>query len=243
VVHPVSIIVPHPEHRAWFFERFCLPSLEANNPAEVIIESQGDGAAAKRNAGATRATQPFLLFVDDDLILAHDCVERLLSVLTVEPDVGYAYCDYATLIWPGVEHPRGDSYIQAARPFDEPSLRHRNYIPNSSLLRREAFCGYDEELARFQDWDLWLTLLGSGVRGVYVPETLFISHVIDIGITGLVPEAEALRAVRMKHGLPKAKPGSAAPAWWRTPRQLPLRVLLSVHMRTETAITRRRQAQ
>jgi hypothetical protein len=32
---------------------------------------------------------------------------------------------------------------------------------------------FDESLKRFQDWDLWLTLLAQNKTGVFVPEVLF----------------------------------------------------------------------
>ena len=47
-----------------------------------------------------------------------------------------------------------------------------NYIHTSSLVRRSAFPGFDEDIKRFQDWDVWLTMAEQGKKGIYLPETL-----------------------------------------------------------------------
>jgi hypothetical protein len=36
---------------------------------------------------------------------------------------------------------------------------------------------------RFQDWDLWLTMLAQGKTGVYIHEVLFTAHQARLGIS------------------------------------------------------------
>jgi hypothetical protein len=47
------------------------------------------------------------------------------------------------------------------------------YIHTTSLIRRDHFVGFDPSLKRFQDWDLWLTMMEKGDHGYYLPEILF----------------------------------------------------------------------
>jgi hypothetical protein len=58
-------------------------------------------------------------------------------------------------------------------PFDSEKLKQMPYIHTSSLIRREVFPCFDESLKKFQDWDLFLTIVEKGGRGAYIPEVLF----------------------------------------------------------------------
>ena len=48
-----------------------------------------------------------------------------------------------------------------------------NHIHTSSLIRRKDFTGFDPKLKRFQDWDLWLTMLEDSKIGIHIPKVLF----------------------------------------------------------------------
>ncbi|MDP3794188.1 MAG: hypothetical protein Q8R07_05595, partial [Candidatus Uhrbacteria bacterium] len=107
--------------------------------------------------------------------------------------------------------------------FDARALHQQNYIHTSSLMRREVFSGFDESLSKFQDWDLWLTIVKNGGRGVWIKEPLFrvktswkrqsISHWLPKAfyripwpILGYTPVAisryrEAEAIVKRKHGI------------------------------------------
>jgi hypothetical protein len=58
-------------------------------------------------------------------------------------------------------------------PFDYEKLRQMPYIHTTSLIRRQAFPGFDESLKKFQDWDLFLTMAEKGGRGIFIGEVLF----------------------------------------------------------------------
>ncbi len=203
---PVSVVVPHQKTRDHFFRTSSWPSIHANDPAEIIIEDGPGGPAAKRNAGVRRATQPYLFFCDDDVVLAKGCLHELLAALGKAPAAGYAY---SNCIWVGRPDARvipgrpAPTFPMAFRAFDPVALRQGNYIPTMSMVRREIFPGFDEALAALEDWDLWLTLLGRGVHGVHVPKPLYQAHFLDAGVTGRLHteggfEAVA-RAVKDKH--------------------------------------------
>ena len=50
------------------------------------------------------------------------------------------------------------------------------YIHTTSLIRKKDFPGFDENIKRLQDWDLWLTMLEQGKRGIWIPKYLFTVH-------------------------------------------------------------------
>jgi len=197
---PISVVIPHRKSRADWFQAHCLPSVSANEPAEILIESGGGGACEKRNAGAARATQDYLMFVDDDSILLPGALEEMLGALKKDPGASFAYSDTTMVCYPGIEYPNPPG-LRRAQPWDPKSLRNGNYVETMSLMRRDVFPGFDPSIKRFQDWDLWLTLAEKGHRGVYIPKVLFELHHFDIGISASVPFEPALAKIRQKHKL------------------------------------------
>lgn len=191
---PISVIVPFSKDRDAFFYRFCLPSIESNNPAEIIIESDEDKAPVKRNRGAKKATQPYLFFCDDDTILAKDCLPRMLTLLE-ETKLQFCYCNYFGIVLDEKSHPIGKNYIQISKPFSYDLLRKHNYIDTMSLLQAAAFPGFDEELEGYQDWDLWLTIVEQGGKGAYIDDLLYLTFHLGAGISNNI---EALKRARKK---------------------------------------------
>lgn len=127
-----------------------------------IITQQNQGASAARNRGAQAATAPFLIFWDADIQARPVMLERMHDALRQHPDCSYAYSSFRF----GVK-----TFKLFA--FSAEKLRQMPYIHTTSLLRREHFPGFDERLKKFQDWDLWLTMLGQGHTGCLVDEVLF----------------------------------------------------------------------
>lgn len=202
---PVSVIVPLSRRREGFFDRFGLPSIEINRPAELLIE-KGDGSAAKkRNAGAARASQPFLFFCDDDVILARDCLAKLHARLADDEQAGFAVCDFRGIVLHPMGHPLGGNFVQRGVDPDPTDRRARDPfsgLANSSamaLIRSEAFPGFDEDLQALEDRDLWVRLMRDGVGGAYVPEVLFFAFYLDRGLA-VSPAVElAAQQLEAKH--------------------------------------------
>lgn len=128
----------------------------------TIVNQTNHGAAHARNEGAKIATAPYIIFVDADTVLAPDMLQSMVKALTEHPDASYAYSRFkfgwkTFTLW----------------PFSADRLRGMPYIHTTSLIRREHFPGFDVRLRRFQDWDLWLTMLSRGQTGVFVQRVLF----------------------------------------------------------------------
>lgn len=197
---PISVVVPHQMRRREWFEKHCLPSIMKNDPAQILIENGDGGACEKRNAGAAKADQPFLMFVDDDSILLDKALEKMLQALHGDPGASFAYSDTFMVCYPGIAYPLPPGRYPA-RPWNYETLKRGNYVDTMSLMRREVFPGFDPAIRRFQDWDLWLTLAERGHRGVYIPEVLFELHHFDLGISATFPFQESLAIVKKKHGI------------------------------------------
>lgn len=194
----ISVIIPVYNHQA-ALER-TLPSVFAQEQVqvEVIVVDDGStnvvripsqyqgrlalirqinaGAPVARNTGAKQASADFLFFWDADVEAEPLMLKTLHDTLMASPDASYAYCNY-----------RLDNHRMPARSFDADALKQQNYIATMSLIREAAFPGFDPALKRFQDWDLWLTMLAQGKMGVHVDEYLFTAHQERVGISSWLP--------------------------------------------------------
>ncbi len=169
-----------------------LALLAAYHDRITLLTREHSGAAAARNAGAKIAKGEYFFFCDSDVILEPRALNTLERALQKHREVSYAYCSF-----------RFDARLMRGVPFHPQWLRRMNYISTMSLIRAVDFPGFDESLERFQDWDLWLTLLGAGKIGVLVPDVLFRT----IPRKGISSKADTLRVsehvVRAKHQLPE----------------------------------------
>lgn len=131
-----------------------------------IIEQPNLGASQARNNGYKVASGDLVIFWDADTLAAPDMLERLWQALDANPGAAYVYCDYEF----GFK-------LMRSQPFNAEVLKKVNYIDTTCLIRKAALTKlptvFDNSLKRFQDWDLWLTLLEKNKTGVYVPGVLF----------------------------------------------------------------------
>ena len=128
----------------------------------TIISQKNQGAAAARNAGAKIAKGRFLIFFDADVIAKPRMLEKMHLALKKYPTISYVYSSFkfgfkTFKLW----------------PFSIKKLKEMPYIHTTSLIRREHFPGFDKRLKRFQDWDLWLTMMENNHIGHFIPEVLF----------------------------------------------------------------------
>lgn len=179
-----------------------------------IISGLGHfGGNWARNYGAHLAQGEYLFFCDADIVLRSDALKKMKNALDKNLDMSYAYGSFR----------RGWKKMPS-RPFNAEQLKKCNYISTMSLIRRVDFPGFDESLKKFQDWDLWLTMLARGKTGIFVenpersrrvPEILFRSYVDKKGISRWLPKIfykltwlkevkkynEAVRIIKEKHKL------------------------------------------
>ncbi len=123
------------------------------------------GAPAARNHGFDLSQGEYLIFLDADIVLRRDTLELFTRTLREHPGIDVVYSAF-----------RFGWKKFASRSFDAASLRQGNYMHTSSLMRRAAFSRFDEHLKKFQDWDLWLTMVERGSKMLRIPRVLFRIH-------------------------------------------------------------------
>lgn len=128
----------------------------------TLFDQENKGAPAARNFGFKFSSGEFVIFLDADIVMKPTMLEKLFLALKADPTATFAYSSFR-LGWKKFR----------LWPFDAEKLKQMPYIHTSSLIRREAFPGFDESLKKFQDWDLFLMMAERGGRGAFVSEVLF----------------------------------------------------------------------
>jgi hypothetical protein len=180
---PISVIVPLSNNRKDFFYNFVLPLVEANNPNEIIINDDLGSAPKKRNNGVKKSTQPYLFFLDDDILLPKNYLETLHNSIK-NSDYAYAYTGYKGIVLHPESHPMKGNFEIKSNEFDGNKLKRGNYISTMSLIKKDCFPFFDEKLKRFQDWDIFLNMyINNNYQGKFIPNLQFMAYYIDKGIT------------------------------------------------------------
>jgi hypothetical protein len=192
----ISVVIPHYNCQEYLPK--CLASLakQTYSCIEVIVVDDGSqlkknkGAPVARNAGASMAVGEYIYFCDSDIELYPESLEVLVRMLLEDQGASFAYGGFR---W-------GNSLVPP-KEFDAEKLRARNYVTTNSLVRRSDCPEWDERLQRHQDWDLWLTVLGNGGRGVCCGRYIFETPIREDGISNdsNIGMMDSMAIVRKKH--------------------------------------------
>ncbi|MBT4857366.1 glycosyltransferase family 2 protein [Candidatus Uhrbacteria bacterium] len=128
----------------------------------ITVWQDNQGSNAARMTGYGLASGEYLLFCDADVVMHVNMIQVMYDTLQDFPEASYTYAGFK-FGW------------KRFRPleFDADRLRKHNYIHTTSLIRRKDFPGFDLDVKRLQDWDVWLTMLEQGNEGVMIPAELF----------------------------------------------------------------------
>lgn len=175
-----------------------------------VIEQENKGAPNARNHGFQASKGEYTLFCDADAELEENFLWEMINALQNNKEASYAYSSF----WWGQK-------LFKLGPFDEKKLRQMPYIHTMSLIRTKDFpvTGWDENLKKLQDWDLWLTMLLEGHKGVWVDKILFtvcpggtisswlpsFAYKIFPFLPTVKKYKKAVRIIKEKHGLLLAK--------------------------------------
>ncbi|MAU37614.1 MAG: hypothetical protein CMD14_09665 [Flavobacteriales bacterium] len=153
----------------------------ANNKIKYIKNKTNKGGAYSRNIGVQNANYDYIAFIDSDTIWYKNKLSKQISLLINNPEK-IIYCCYR-------KQRRGKWLLQPKDIFDGQifeNLIFQNFIDTpSSIMKKELFLsvgGFDEDLPRFQDWDLFLRL-AQQYDFVGIKEPLFDSLTLRKSIT------------------------------------------------------------
>lgn len=194
----ITIVIPCRDRDPQpFLTILSLLSQTYKNFKVVVVYDQGKGANWARNKGFESVDTEFVLFSDDDIRWLPRGVESLRNALDINPEVSYSYGSFML-----------DEDLISSEQFSADLLRgDHNFISTMSLIRSADFPGFDEQIKRLQDWDLWLTMLENGKVGIHCGEIIFVTSrnnstgISSFCVPGLLSLEEAEYIIKTKHGL------------------------------------------
>jgi peptidoglycan/xylan/chitin deacetylase (PgdA/CDA1 family) len=138
----------------------------------VVSQSNG-GEGAARNAGISRSSFEWLLFLDADDRIAPTYLERMTEAVLAGPDLGAVHCGWITL------DPSGRVFGQSECPESGDMFErfaNRNAFPIHACVVRRALVEqagrFDPSLRIGADWDLWQRVARLGARFGRIPDRL-----------------------------------------------------------------------
>ena len=156
-----------------------LCDLQSRMPNVAVLQGEGRGPGAARNAAIAAAGAPLIAFLDADDVWLAEKLAPQLAFHGTHPDAVFSFCDYLHVDAAGVSHGTSFAYHphfrhRAGRPHldyrllnePHPTLLAENVVGTSTVVaRRDALRrvgGFDEALSSASDWDLWLRLALEG---------------------------------------------------------------------------------
>lgn len=129
-----------------------------------IFKQKNLGAPVARNFGFKKSKGEFLFFLDADVVLSPQALQTYLDILSNHPTASYSYSSFYF-----------GSKLFKLEDFSPERLKKAPFISTMSLIRRSDFPVemWDTNLKKFQDWDLYLTMLKHGHTGVFIPQPLW----------------------------------------------------------------------
>jgi glycosyltransferase involved in cell wall biosynthesis len=140
-------------------------------PKTTVFRTPNRGLAAARNFLIERAQGNYLCALDADDRLHPDFLARTVAILETDPSLTFVSTRLQMFgvqegIWP------------ATARCDLPGLLSEDTVITAALVRKAAVVsvgGYDDRMPAQgdEDWDLWITLVERGHKGVVLPDVLF----------------------------------------------------------------------
>jgi glycosyltransferase involved in cell wall biosynthesis len=154
----------------------------ARDPRVRVIEQANSGPSTARNAGVAATDAEFVAFLDSDDLLAPQYLTSMLDALDSSAGAAFAFTD----AWVVDEHAGRVMVKSAMEAFTPPALPAdpldllrllvvENFVYTAVTARREVLVsagGFNENLRRSEDYELWMRLLSRGHPAICVPGRL-----------------------------------------------------------------------
>jgi len=157
----------------------------------LLIGSNHLGLGAIRNKAIKEVTSEWVLPFDSDDILHPDAIAQLEKAIAANPD--------ADLFVSWYHHFGAEDRVIERRWLGYERLLRANHIPASSCYRKSSWerAGRYRSGFIYEDWELWIRMLGPDSKVVEIPEVLIEYRVRPDSIShAMTPEAQ--RAERRK---------------------------------------------
>lgn len=137
---------------------------QAGIPYKIITYEENKGAPCARNRGFQVSRRKYVLFCDADSVLEKNMLWEMLNTISSHEEASFVYSSF----WWGRK-------LFKLCPFNYKKLKKMPYIHTMSLLRAKDFpiTGWDENIKKLQDWDLWLTIARQEKIGIWIDKPLF----------------------------------------------------------------------
>lgn len=135
-----------------------LEALDADG-VRVVRQPVNGGLGAARTAGVAATSAPYVFALDADDLLEPGALTAMADILDRDPRTGFVWGDYILFGAKGGSYRAPDRWL----PW---TLTYVNPYPVCSMFRREVLERAGGWQGRaYEDWDLWLRLIGLGERG------------------------------------------------------------------------------
>lgn len=157
----------------------CLPAIEAASGVRdqllVVRDPPGAGPALARNLGAGRASRPVLVFVDSDVAVHSDALERIRAAFAGDPelDAVFGRYDYEPAAPGSVSRFRNLLHAHVHASSAGPASTFWAGLGAVRADRFDEVGGFDEALfggPAIEDVELGARLAGAGARVLCDPE-------------------------------------------------------------------------
>ena len=141
-----------------------LPIVTKYHPDQIIANDH-QGVVLTRIDAVKASSGEYVCFIDADDKIAPDYIEKCVETLDSDSQIAIAYTDCHKF------DENKDDLIEF-REYNQLYLQKGNYILGSALFRRKAYNevgGYDKQLEKFEDYDLWLSITDAGWLAKRVP--------------------------------------------------------------------------
>ena len=169
------------------------------------------GPSGARNTGIRNAYGKYMAFLDGDDYWTADHLAKNVSILERDPGLALVYCD---CILVKNDQPYDRVFFVQNQPstvtFETLLLQSSTISTSSVVVSREAILaasGFDEELYRCEDFDMWLRLSFSGGRIAYHPDAEVYHRVHDVSLSAdsLAMIKDRVRVYEKTASLPLSK--------------------------------------
>jgi glycosyltransferase involved in cell wall biosynthesis len=159
------------------FELIVVDDCSTDNTHEVVksfnddrikyvkTEQNSGHDGLPKNLGILKAEGDYISFLDDDDVYRRDALKVLCNYIKVsKADVVYG--DY-------LMHEKGKTSPSWSIDFNASFLSRRNYIAMSVVMAKKSALvevgGFNEEVPKFKDWNLWIRLQKNTCRFLHIP--------------------------------------------------------------------------